>query len=88
MLLVDNILLFPLTGFLSVLRKIHAAAEQEYANEGDTVRTQLTDLYMMLETGRITTEEFTSKESELLDRLDAIMSRKSATSNEEETEQT
>ena len=71
-----------------MLRKIHAAAEQEYANEGDAVRTQLSDLYMMLETGRITTEEFTSKESELLDRLDAIMSRKSATSNEEETEQT
>ena len=86
MLVVDDILLFPVTGLLNVVRTIHNAAEQEYANEGDAVRTQLSDLYMMLETGRITTEEFTSKESELLDRLDAIMSRKSATSNEEETE--
>ena len=87
MLLVDDILMYPVTGFLSLVRKIQTAAEQESANEADAIRTQLSDLYMMLETGRITTEEFTSKESELLDRLDAIMSRKTATSNEEETEQ-
>ena len=77
MLLVDDILLFPVTGLLRVVRTIQNAAEQEYANEGDAVRTQLSDLYMMLETGRITSDEFDSREKELLDRLDAVTSRES-----------
>ena len=72
MLIVDNILLFPMRGILSVFREIHNAAQQESANEGEAIRTELSDLYMMLETGAITEEEFDAKEEELLDRLDAL----------------
>lgn len=75
MLLVDDILLFPITGILSVFRKVRDAAEEEYADQGDAIRTQLGELYMMLETGRITNEEFDTQEKELLDRLDALTAR-------------
>ena len=84
MLVIDDILLFPVTGVLNVFRKIHAAAEQEFADQGDAIRTQLSELYMMLETGRITSDEFDSREKELLDRLDALMSREPGTGDASE----
>ena len=84
MLVVDDILLFPVTGILSVFRKIRDAAEHEFADQGDAIRTQLGELYMMLETGRITSEEFDAKEKELLDRLDALSLREPGTGDASE----
>ena len=84
MLIVDDILLFPVTGVLSVFRKIRDAAEQEFADQGDAIRSQLSELYMMLETGLITNDEFDGKEEELLDRLDALSSRESRTGDPSE----
>jgi hypothetical protein len=69
---VDDILLFPVRGALFVFREIHNAARQEFASRGDAIRAELTDLYMMLETGRITEEEFDASERKLLDRLDEM----------------
>ena len=84
MLVSDDIVLFPVTGVLNVFRKIRAAAEQEFADQGDAIRAQLSELYMMLETGRITSEDFDLKEKELLDRLDALTSRESGTGDASE----
>ncbi len=75
MFLIDDILLFPVTSILWVFRELHNAARQESAAESDTITAELSDLYMMLETGKITTEEFDRQEKELLDRLDAIQER-------------
>ena len=75
MFIVDDILLCPVRGILFVFREIHNAAHQEFANEAEAVRNELRDLYMMLETARITEEEFDAQESGLLDRLDAIEAR-------------
>ncbi len=72
MLLVDDILLFPVTSFFWILREIDNAAHQELANEGDAITARLTELYMRLETNQITEEEFNSIEKELLDRLDEL----------------
>lgn len=55
-----------------VFREIHNAAQEEVAGEAETIRTELRELYMMLETGRITEEQFDSREKELLDRLEEI----------------
>jgi len=70
--LVDDILLAPAHGIFWIFREIHNAAQQEYASEAESITVELTDLYMMLETGRITEKEFDSRERVLLDRLDAV----------------
>lgn len=75
MFLIDNILLAPARGLLAIFREIDQAARQEFENESDAIRTELSELYMMLETGRIQEEEFDAREKELLDRLDVIQAR-------------
>ena len=72
MLLVDDLLLAPIHGLLWVFGKIHEAAQEEIAGEADAITAELSQLYMMLETGRITEAEFDARERILLDRLDAI----------------
>lgn len=72
MLILDDILLSPLSGVLWVFRKLYHAAQQELASESETITIQLSELYMGLETGKITNAEFEAVEKELLDRLDEI----------------
>ncbi len=72
MLLVDDILLFPAKSLIWLFREIHNAALQEAAQESENITSQLSELYMMLETGKITEEEFDSRERIFLDRLDEI----------------
>ena len=75
MFLIDDILLFPMTGALRLVRAIESAAEEETARDADALRAELTELYRMLETGRVSSDEFDAREKELLDRLDTIESR-------------
>ena len=72
MFLVDDILLFPVRSLMFVFREIHNAAQQEVANEAESIRTKLTELYMMLETGQITEEAFDAEEEDLLKQLDDL----------------
>ena len=72
MFLVDDILLAPVHGIFWIFREIRNAANQEYASESESITAELTELYMMLETGKITEGEFDARERVLLDRLDAI----------------
>ena len=75
MLLVDDILCFPVTGILWIFREIDKIAREEMDGEAQSITEQLRLLYMQLETGRITEQEFDAEEKLLLDRLDAIDSR-------------
>jgi predicted Zn-dependent peptidase len=77
MLLVDDILLFPVTGFLWVLREIHQAVQQEAVSDVEAITAELADLYMMLETGKLTEAEFEAREQALLDRLDQLQGQPS-----------
>jgi hypothetical protein len=72
MLLVDDILFSPVKGIMWIFRQIHELAEEELDGEADRIRENLTELYMQLETGEITEEEFEQQEAMLLDRLDAL----------------
>jgi Gas vesicle protein G len=83
MLLVDDILLSPITSFLWILREIGHAAQQELASEREAVTAELGYLYMMLETGMITDAEFDARERELLDRLDQLQGQSSEDVSEE-----
>ena len=71
MLLIDDILLSPAKGLFYIFKQIHKAAEEEFLNE-ENVSAELSELYMMLETGKITEEEFNNRESELLNQLEQI----------------
>ena len=75
MLVIDDILAFPVRGLLFIFREICNAAAMEVADEARTIQGELSELYMMLETGRITEKEFDARERELLDRLDEIEAR-------------
>ena len=86
MLLVDDLLLAPITGLLWVFRKIHEAAEEEMLGEADAITQELRDLYMMLETGRVTEAEFDARERALLDRLEVIQARGSGPGAEDTDE--
>jgi len=75
MVLVDDLLMLPIRSVLWVFREIHNAAEEELANEADSITGELSNLYMRLETGRISEEEFAAEEKTLLERLDRLQGR-------------
>ena len=87
MLLVDDLLLAPIHGLLWVFGKIHDAAQEEIAGEADAITAELGQLYMMLETGKVTEAEFDARERTLLDRLEVIQARESEPEEEEEEEE-
>jgi len=71
MFLIDDLLLSPAKGLFYIFKQIHKAAEEEFLNE-ENISAELSELYMMLETGKITEEEFDKRESELLKKLEQI----------------
>jgi hypothetical protein len=82
-LLVDDILFFPVSSILWIFREIHNTAREELANESESITQQLRGLYMQLETGAISEETFDLQEKILLDRLDAIEAREPPPEDEE-----
>ena len=72
MFLVDDILMAPFKGVLWIFEEIHKAAKQERQGESESITAELQKLYMLLESGSISEEEFDQRESHLLDRLDSL----------------
>jgi len=75
MLIIDDILLSPIYGVIWLGRKLCLAAQEELATEAESITTELSELYMMLETGKISEAEFEKQEKQLLDRLEEIEER-------------
>lgn len=86
MLLVDDILCFPVRSILWIFREIHNAAMEELENEPEEIAQQLRRLYMQLETGAISEAEFDAAEKPLLDRLEQIGSPSALPGMEDEAE--
>ncbi|MBU1205730.1 MAG: gas vesicle protein GvpG [Proteobacteria bacterium] len=84
MLIIDDLLFFPVRSILWTFREIYNAAQEDVANEAEAITAELGDLYMMLETGKITEAEFDQREKDLLDRLEEIQARGSLSEDEEE----
>ena len=72
MLFIDTLLLSPIYGAVWAARQVHNAIQQERAAEPARITTELSELYMMLETHRITEAEFDAREKVLLDQLDHL----------------
>jgi hypothetical protein len=84
MLLIDDILLFPVNSICWVFREIGEIAQKELAGEAESITQQLRMLYMQLETGRMNEEAFAVEEKMLLDRLEAIENRRPNRSEDNE----
>jgi len=69
--LLDDILFAPIKAIQSLAKTVHEQATEELLDE-DRVRRELRELYMSLETGRVTEEEFEARESRLVERLEEI----------------
>ena len=72
MLFIDTLLLSPIYGAVWAARQVHNAIQQERAAEPARITAELSELYMMLETHRITEAEFDAREKVLLDQLDHL----------------
>ena len=88
MLLVDDILFFPVRSILWIFREIHKTAREELANEAESITQQLRNLYMQLETARISEQQFEDQEKLLLDRLDKMEARSGSREDDEGPEDT
>jgi len=84
--LADDIVLFPVKSILSLFREIYKAAVQEMADEADSLRNELGQLYLQLESGAIDETAFDSREQQILDRLDAIEARDAGEDDEADDE--
>jgi len=73
MLLIDDLLLLPVKGFVGIFKKIHEMAEHELSDEG-YIRERLMELQLRFELNEIGEEEYNQREKELLERLDIIRS--------------
>ena len=72
MFLLDNLLTWPASGLLWIVEELQQAAAEERVAEGDSIREDLRELYQQLESGAISEETFSARETELLDRLEEI----------------
>ena len=72
MFIVDDLLMAPAHGLLWIFQEIHRAAQEEMVSDAESVTAELSALYMRLETGKLTEEEFAAEEKLLLERLDKI----------------
>ncbi|MFN5957896.1 MAG: gas vesicle protein GvpG, partial [Planctomyces sp.] len=86
MFIIDNILMAPAKGFLWIVRELQAAAEAEAENEADALTARLSTLYMQLETGAITQEEFDTLETQVFDRLDELKGQGGATDEDSDSD--
>jgi len=71
-LILDDVLTFPARSIFWIFRQVCRAAEQELADEAENATARLAELYMMLETGRISEAEFAAEEKTVLDRLEEL----------------
>lgn len=80
MFILDKLLIT--TPLLWIAKEIAEAVHKELTGESEAITQSLSELYMRLETGEITEQEFEAEEKVLLDRLDAIELRDQASDEE------
>jgi hypothetical protein len=75
MLLIDDLLLSPISGFQFILRTLARAAEEQYTDDAP-IKERLLELQTELEEGAISEEEYVEQEREVLARLREIQNRR------------
>jgi len=75
MLLLDDLLALPITGFKSILRTLARVAAEQYTDEAP-IKERLLELQVELDEGTITQDEYIKQEAEILRELREIQHRK------------
>jgi Gas vesicle protein G len=75
MLLIDDLLALPFSGFSFVLRTLERVAKEQYTDDGP-IKEQLLELQLKLESGEITEAEYVRQEAAIIRRLREIENRK------------
>ena len=75
MLLIDDLLLLPISGFKFVFRTLQKVAEEQYTDDAP-VKERLLELQLKLEAGEVSEEEYVAEEAVIMRELRAIENRK------------
>jgi len=75
MLLVDDLLMLPFTGFSFILRTLGRVADEEYTDD-QPVKERLLELQLKLEAEEITEAEYAEQEAQIVAELRQIQERK------------
>lgn len=75
MLLIDDLLGLPFSGFSFVLRTLQRVAEEQYTDDAP-IKEQLLELQLKLEAGDISEEDYTQQEAAIIRQLREIGNRK------------
>lgn len=75
MLLLDDLLLFPISGFKFIMRTLQRAAEEEYTDDAP-LKERLLELQLSLENGDISETEYAQAEREILQQLREVQARR------------
>lgn len=82
MLLLDDILFFPVNGFISLLKAIQDHAEKELYDE-DRLKREFLELQLLREANEISGEEYEEREAILLERIKIAHQRRREKEEEE-----
>lgn len=77
MLLIDDILMLPFSGFNFVLRTLQKVAEEQYTDDAP-VKERLLELQLKLEAEEISEEEYAREEAAIIRELREVENRKRA----------
>jgi cytochrome c-type biogenesis protein CcmH/NrfG len=71
MLLIDDLLLMPISGFKFIMRTLAKVAEEQYTDDAP-VKQRLLELQVALESGDISEKEYVKQETEIIRQLREI----------------
>ena len=75
MLLIDDLLMLPFTGFRSIMNTLMKVAMEEYTDDAP-LKEELLNLQMRLDMGEITEDEYVEGEAQILKMLREVQNRK------------
>jgi hypothetical protein len=71
MLLIDDLLLMPISGFKFIMRTLAKVAEEQYTDDAP-IKQRLLELQLALEAGDISEDEYVKQEGEIIRQLREI----------------
>ena len=71
MLLIDDLLLMPISGFKFIMRTLAKVAEEQYTDDGP-IKQRLLELQLALDAGDISEDEYVKQEAQIIRQLREI----------------
>ena len=75
MFIIDDILLSPINGLLYIFKEIEKIAREEKEDTSEKLKRELLEAQMLFETDKISEKEYSEKEKNILERLNALQQK-------------